>query len=190
MRSAGGAPRGAKRQSGSILTTSSIKTGYPTGYPVFILTWQNRTDNAHLGFSAQAENRGALIEERRRRAAWRKAPKRLDSDHQRVVASFVSLAMVFQRKAIAHSRRCIAPRKYCRAARLERVAALCICSLTRLRCIRTRRRSARSPLPAKSHARRACSLASALTTAYCRYQLFAVGSSGHPVFFHNSAESN
>ena len=38
-----------------------------------------------------------------------------------------------------------APRKHCRPARLERVAVLCVCSLTRLRSIRHRRRSARSP---------------------------------------------
>ena len=38
-----------------------------------------------------------------------------------------------------------APRKHCRPARLERVAVLCVCSLTRLRFIRHRRRSARSP---------------------------------------------
>ncbi len=38
-----------------------------------------------------------------------------------------------------------APRKHCRPARLERVAVLCVCSLTRLRSIRHRRRSAHSP---------------------------------------------
>ena len=53
------------------------------------------------------------------------------------------------------SRRCLAPRKYCRVARLERFIKLCIGSLTGLRFIRRRRRFARPPPPSRKRSRSA-----------------------------------